>query len=319
MKYTTHKPPVSIQHFLSISQNIAEKDFIILQNCSWLFSCISCDGRPFSYKRHVKVSTHGNEISKKLKSLSEELLKIKLKNTVTMQQEKLSGEKTQTIQKEQMELREVQQSLRLKEEEMSKLQEHLEATVQKLEREINLLQCKRHRAHLIHQQYPVAICLGPVLYSTVCRLCTALLSLSMPHPVSSALASDNYSKIFVPTIRMNTASLIPRVPGRGLQVHFNPMVSNSTSSPVCDSKVVPSTSTPTMTAASTKMESVGSDMKYLQKRDGSNAVLTQGVPLQMASYPSNGVLTRTPVSKPGNPLPRVSAYFPGQQPRPPAS
>uniref|UniRef100_A0A4W3IGK2 Spindle assembly abnormal protein 6 homolog n=1 Tax=Callorhinchus milii TaxID=7868 RepID=A0A4W3IGK2_CALMI len=81
-----------------------------------------------------------NEIIKKLQGDMKKLMeKIKLKNTVTMQQEKLIGEKTQTIQKEQMELREVQQSLRLKEEEMSKQQEHLEATVQKLEESKQLL------------------------------------------------------------------------------------------------------------------------------------------------------------------------------------
>ncbi|XP_007898184.2 spindle assembly abnormal protein 6 homolog isoform X1 [Callorhinchus milii] len=282
-----------------------------------------------------------NEIIKKLQGDMKKLMeKIKLKNTVTMQQEKLIGEKTQTIQKEQMELREVQQSLRLKEEEMSKQQEHLEATVQKLEESKQLLKTNENVISWLNKQLnenklasmqgtpgsfdPSTISSGNlsrpgVVQNSLQALYSTPFSLPMPHPVSSALASDNYSKIFVPTIRTNTASLIPRVPGRGLQVHFNPMVSNSTSSPVCDSKAVPSTSTPTMTAASTKMESVGLDMKYLQKRDGSNTVLTQGVPLQMASYPSSAVSTRPPVSKPGNPPPRVSAYFPGQQPRLPAS
>lgn len=47
--------------------------------------------------------------------------KIKLKNTVTMQQEKLLGEKTQMLQKEQQELAEVQQALRHKEEEVINL------------------------------------------------------------------------------------------------------------------------------------------------------------------------------------------------------
>lgn len=44
--------------------------------------------------------------------------KLKLKNTVTIQQEKLLAEKEERLQKEQRELQEAGQSLRMKEEEV---------------------------------------------------------------------------------------------------------------------------------------------------------------------------------------------------------
>lgn len=44
--------------------------------------------------------------------------KLKLKNTVTIQQEKLLAEKEEKLQKEQKELQDVVQSLRIKEQEV---------------------------------------------------------------------------------------------------------------------------------------------------------------------------------------------------------
>ena len=44
--------------------------------------------------------------------------KLKLKNTVTIQQEKLLAEKEEKLQKEQKELQDVGQSLRIKEQEV---------------------------------------------------------------------------------------------------------------------------------------------------------------------------------------------------------
>lgn len=44
--------------------------------------------------------------------------KLKLKNTVTIQQEKLLAEKEEKLQKEQKELQDVEQSLRIKEQEV---------------------------------------------------------------------------------------------------------------------------------------------------------------------------------------------------------
>lgn len=47
--------------------------------------------------------------------------KLKLKNTVTIQQEKLLAEKEERLQKEQRELQEMGQSLRTKEQEVLRL------------------------------------------------------------------------------------------------------------------------------------------------------------------------------------------------------
>ncbi|KAF6075816.1 SAS-6 centriolar assembly protein [Phyllostomus discolor] len=81
-----------------------------------------------------------NEIIKKLQGDLKTLMgKLKLKNTVTIQQEKLLAEKEEKLQKEQKELQDVGQSLRNKEQEVCKLQEQLEATVQKLEESKQLL------------------------------------------------------------------------------------------------------------------------------------------------------------------------------------
>ncbi|XP_073666499.1 spindle assembly abnormal protein 6 homolog isoform X4 [Tursiops truncatus] len=81
-----------------------------------------------------------NEIIKKLQGDLKTLMgKLKLKNTVTIQQEKLLAEKEEKLQKEQKELQDVVQSLRIKEQEVCKLQEKLEATVQKLEESKQLL------------------------------------------------------------------------------------------------------------------------------------------------------------------------------------
>ncbi|XP_037355342.1 spindle assembly abnormal protein 6 homolog isoform X3 [Talpa occidentalis] len=81
-----------------------------------------------------------NEIIKKLQGDLKTLMgKLKLKNTVTIQQEKLLAEKEEKLQKEQKELQDVGQSLLIKEQEVCKLQEQLEATVQKLEESKQLL------------------------------------------------------------------------------------------------------------------------------------------------------------------------------------
>lgn len=60
-----------------------------------------------------------NEIIKKLQGNLKTLMsKLKLKNTVTIQQEKLLAEKEEKLQKEQKELQDVGQSLRIKEQEV---------------------------------------------------------------------------------------------------------------------------------------------------------------------------------------------------------
>ncbi|XP_031231128.1 spindle assembly abnormal protein 6 homolog isoform X2 [Mastomys coucha] len=81
-----------------------------------------------------------NEIIKKLQGDLKTLMgKLKLKNTVTIQQEKLLAEKEEMLQKERKESQDAGQSLRAKEQEVCRLQEQLETTIQKLEESKQLL------------------------------------------------------------------------------------------------------------------------------------------------------------------------------------
>ncbi|XP_072367487.1 spindle assembly abnormal protein 6 homolog isoform X3 [Scyliorhinus torazame] len=119
-----------------------------------------------SKKKQVQVE----QLEATVKSLSEELLKankiikelqmdlktlmgkLKLKNTVTVQQEKLLSEKEKQLQKEQRELQEAQQFLQLKGEEVSKLQEQLEGTMVKLEESKELLKTNENVITWLNKQ-----------------------------------------------------------------------------------------------------------------------------------------------------------------------
>eukprot|EP00076_Gallus_gallus_P024050 XP_015146099.1 spindle assembly abnormal protein 6 homolog isoform X2 [Gallus gallus] len=94
-----------------------------------------------------------NEIIKKLQGDLKTLMsKLKLKNTVTIQQEKLLAEKEERLQKEQRELQETGQSLRMKEQEVCKLQEQLETTIQKLEESKQLLKTNENVITWLNKQ-----------------------------------------------------------------------------------------------------------------------------------------------------------------------
>ncbi|KFR13458.1 Spindle assembly abnormal protein 6, partial [Opisthocomus hoazin] len=94
-----------------------------------------------------------NDIIKKLQGDLKTLMsKLKLKNTVTIQQEKLLAEKEERLQKEQRELQEMGQSLRMKEQEVCKLQEQLETTVQKLEESKQLLKTNENVITWLNKQ-----------------------------------------------------------------------------------------------------------------------------------------------------------------------
>uniref|UniRef100_H3AYF9 Spindle assembly abnormal protein 6 homolog n=1 Tax=Latimeria chalumnae TaxID=7897 RepID=H3AYF9_LATCH len=94
-----------------------------------------------------------NEILKKLQGDMKTLMaKLKLKNTVTIQQEKLLAEKEEKLQKGQNELQSVHQTLGLKEEEISKLQEQLEAMLQKLEESKQLLKTNENVITWLNKQ-----------------------------------------------------------------------------------------------------------------------------------------------------------------------
>uniref|UniRef100_A0A8C2CDJ1 Spindle assembly abnormal protein 6 homolog n=1 Tax=Cyprinus carpio TaxID=7962 RepID=A0A8C2CDJ1_CYPCA len=126
-----------------------------------------------------KNSVEGNVESKQVqvskleatvKSLSEELIKangiikklqgdlkalvgkIKVKNTVTVSQEKILQETTEKLQREQRELQDAQQRLRQREEEVTKLKEQLDATVQKLDESREVLKTNENVITWLNKQ-----------------------------------------------------------------------------------------------------------------------------------------------------------------------
>ncbi|XP_063769781.1 spindle assembly abnormal protein 6 homolog isoform X2 [Pseudophryne corroboree] len=223
-----------------------------------------------------------NEIIKKLQTDMKRLVdKIKLKNAVTMQQEKVLGEKNQMLQKEQLELTNVKHTLKLKEDEVLKLQEQLDNTTEKLEESKQLLKTNENVISWLNKQLnenKIANLQGPqVLYE-------------MPGSVKTISPISNLGTI------------------QNSQVRFN--IHSADCDPTSEPRPVPTTSTPIL--PSTSCDPAGLDLKYL-KRNGSvpTKVLKNGNAPNTA--PARPALTKSGSS------PILSAYFPGQQPRLPAS
>ncbi|XP_067424984.1 spindle assembly abnormal protein 6 homolog isoform X2 [Emydura macquarii macquarii] len=273
-----------------------------------------------------------NEIIKKLQGEMKKLMeKMKLKNAVTMQQEKILGEKEQALQKERMELNNVKKALQQKEEEVLKLQEQLDTTVQKLEESKKLLKTNENVISWLNKQlnenkiasmhgasdHGDMQCAGSVTNSAALQnglprlpLYNNPFSVSvMPPPISSASLSNNY-KGSVP-LRMNIPCVVTSAARYNPQVRIN-LSAGSSSTPLPETRPCPPTSTPLVPPNSGHVEPPALDMKYLMK-DG-NLPLRGLKPLSVAST----VLSRTMLSKQGKP-PVISAYFPGQQTRLPAS
>ncbi|XP_069481772.1 spindle assembly abnormal protein 6 homolog [Ambystoma mexicanum] len=226
-----------------------------------------------------------NEIIKKLQGDMKKLMeKIKLKNTVTMQQEKLLGEKEQALQKETFELSNVKQALNQKVEEALKIQEQLDKTVEKLEESKQLLKTNENVISWLNKQLN-------------------------ENKIASLQGTGGQSEV---QSSVKSGPIASNLTGmqNGL-VRFN-LSSNTVGSPSLDSRLIPTTSTPLAAPTSEHVDRPGLDMKYLNKNCG--------IPIR-APNPSNGpgtVPSRPTLSRQGS-LPTMSAYFPGQQPRLPAS
>ncbi|KAG6936291.1 spindle assembly abnormal protein 6 -like protein [Chelydra serpentina] len=273
-----------------------------------------------------------NEIIKKLQGEMKKVMeKMKLKNAVTLQQEKILGEKEQTLQKEKLELNNAKQALQQKEDEVLKLQEQLDITVQKLEESKQLLKTNENVISWLNKQlnenkiasvhgasgHSDMPCAGSAANSAAMQngLPRLLLYNSpfsvpvMPPPIRTASLSNNY-KGSVP-LRMNIPCEVTSATRYNPQVRIN-LSADSTSTPLHETRRCPPTSTPLVPPNSGHVEPPGLDMKYL-KKDG-NLPLRGLKPLSVAST----VLSRTMLPKQRNP-PVISAYFPGQQTRLPAS
>ncbi|NXG23760.1 SAS6 protein, partial [Grallaria varia] len=257
-----------------------------------------------------------NEIIKKLQGDLKTLLsKLKLKNTVTIQQEKLLGEKEEILQKEQRELQEVGQSLRMKEQEVCKLQEQLENTIQKLEESKQLLKTNENVISWLNRQLS-EVQMAKRLDTSASthgggrsaasphgmpdRPC--FISSGINHPISPLYPFQNFLE---PTHSKNTSSQCP-VPKAGtFFVQFNTQLSKLNR--CSDAQAVAATSHP---ANKENGDHLGLESKYFKKKDDS-------IPLRGLSQNTlNSEYLRPYLPTKAQPLPKAagtpaSAYFPG--------
>ncbi|NXF71864.1 SAS6 protein, partial [Sclerurus mexicanus] len=264
-----------------------------------------------------------NEIIKKLQGDLKTLMsKLKLKNTVTIQQEKLLGEKEERLQKEQRELQEMGQSLRMKEQEVCKLQEQLENTMQKLEESKQLLKTNENVISWLNRQLS-EVQMAKRLDTSASTHGGGRAAASphgMPdrpsfptsginHPISPLYAFQNFLE---PTHSKNANSQCP-VPKAStltffslpLQVQFNTHLSKLNR--CSDAQTVTATSHP---ANKENGDHLGLESKYFKKKDDS-------IPLRGLNQNTlNSDYLRPYLPAKAQPLPKAagtpaSAYFPG--------
>ncbi|NXS52024.1 SAS6 protein, partial [Brachypteracias leptosomus] len=260
-----------------------------------------------------------NEIIKKLQGDLKTLMsKLKLKNTVTIQQEKLLAEKEERLQKEQRELQEMGQSLRVKEQEVCKLQEQLEATVQKLEESKHLLKTNENVITWLNKQLnEVQMVKKPeTCASTHGGVRTAISPLGMPdrpsflssgisHPISPLCAFQNIPE---PTHNKIANSQCP-VPKAGTLfllfylIQFNMQLSKM------NQRSDVQTVTTSHPANKENGDNLGLESKYLKKND---SIPLRGLSQNTLSseYLKLYLPTKAQPSAKAAATP-ISAYFPG--------
>ncbi|MBN3315209.1 SAS6 protein, partial [Atractosteus spatula] len=270
-----------------------------------------------------------NEIIRKLQMDVKKLVeKTKLKNTVTMQQEILLGEKEQSLQKERQELTILKHELKQKEEEVSKLQDQLDATVQKLDESTDLLKTNENviswlnkqlnESKIASMQGPAGLCEPAFLASKTTVMQNNLQQLqavyssplpdSLMHPlVPAAQPTDKYSKICATLPGLQTPSLGPSIIRNGPQagisfVHFSPLPAPGPTAAMSG----PATSTPIIPQVSSS-DAPGLDVKYLQKSAPVKALKS------LITGPNKPLVTNR-----GKPQ-AISSYFPRQRSKLPAS
>ncbi|XP_009645804.2 spindle assembly abnormal protein 6 homolog [Egretta garzetta] len=252
-----------------------------------------------------------NEIIKKLQGDLKTLMsKLKLKNTVTIQQEKLLAEKEERLQKEQRESQEMGQSLRMKEQEVCKLQEQLETTIQKLEESKQLLKTNENVITWLNKQLN-EIQMAKKLEasaSTHGGVRTAISPHSMPdrpsfpssginHPVSPLYTFQNFSEP-AHNKNLNSQYPVPKIP-------FNAQLSKTTR--CSDALTVTAASHP---ANKENGDNLGLEAKYFKKKD-------ESVPLRgLTQNTVNSEFLKPYLPTKAQPSPKAtvtpaSAYFPG--------
>ncbi|NWR07577.1 SAS6 protein, partial [Paradoxornis webbianus] len=258
-----------------------------------------------------------NEIIKKLQGDLKTLMsKLKLKNTVTIQQEKLLAEKEEKLQKEQRESQEMGQSLRMKEQEVCKLQEQLESTTQKLEESKQLLKTNENVITWLNRQLSEVQMAKKVDTPASAHAAgrAAGSPLGMPdrpsfhssgisHPISPLYAFQNFLE---PTHSKNGNSQCPAPKASTLTfVQLNSQLSKL--SRCSDAHTVPAAG---HAANKENGDQLGLESKYFKKKDDS-------IPLRGLSQNTlNSEYLRPYLPSKAQPSPKAagtpaSAYFPG--------
>ncbi|XP_075012501.1 spindle assembly abnormal protein 6 homolog isoform X2 [Calonectris borealis] len=311
-----------------LEQEIKDKDQLVIRTKEVLDA--TQEQKVVLEESTEKKQSHIEKLETTIKSLSAELLKklqgdlktlmskLKLKNTVTIQQEKLLAEKEERLQKEQRELQETGQSLRMKEQEVCKLQEQLETTIQKLEESKQLLKTNENVITWLNKQLN-EIQMAKKLEtsaSTHGGVRTAISPHGMPdrpsfpssginHPFSPVYAFQNFPE---PAHNKHVNSHCP-VP----KIQFNTQLSKTNR--CSDVQTVSATSHP---ANKENGDNLGLESKYFKKKDDS-------IPLQGLSqntlnsvscfcYSTEHLKPYLPTKAQPSPKAAVtpaSAYFPG--------
>nr|XP_015194784.1 PREDICTED: spindle assembly abnormal protein 6 homolog isoform X2 [Lepisosteus oculatus] len=221
-----------------------------------------------------------NEIIKKLQDDVKMLVgKLKLKNSVTVQQEKVLSETEQLLQKEQREVQEARQALKQRDEEVSKLQEQLEATVQKLAESKELLKTNENVITWLNKQLNEN-------------------QITRKH--------ENLGMFETPPGMTSSGGFRAGISSQNVMVQFNPVISKPIMSPVdmnCGSHSLQHGS-----SNKENGELLGLESKYLERRDDSiplRGIVPKKHLNKEAQKPSVNV-SQLP------PTPGFSAYFPGQ-------
>ncbi|KAL4674375.1 hypothetical protein H8959_018309 [Pygathrix nigripes] len=268
-----------------------------------------------------------NEIIKKLQGDLKTLMgKLKLKNTVTIQQEKLLAEKEEKLQKEQKELQDVEQSLRIKEQKVVNILNFCVVTIffphlfLKFMLLITWLNKELNENQLVRKQDVLGTSTTPPAHSSSNTIRSGISPnlnvvdgrLTYPtcgigYPVSSAFAFQN---TFPHSISAKNTSH----PGSGTKVQFNLPFTK----PNASLGDVQSGATISMPCSTDKEngEDLGLESKYLKKREDSIPLrgLSQNL-FSNSDHQRDGTLGALQASSKPTVLPLASsAYFPGQLP-----
>ncbi|XP_070602575.1 spindle assembly abnormal protein 6 homolog isoform X2 [Erythrolamprus reginae] len=260
-----------------------------------------------------------NEIIKKLQGDVKTLMnKLKLKNTVTVQQEKLLAEKEEKLHKEQKELQELESSLREKEQEICKLQEQLETTVQKLEESKHLLKTNENVITWLNKQLNEAqLTRKQEMLGTSTSSNTVSRTGSSPHSMADNRIMSLNSGLSYPISPLLAFQSFPEAAAvkntnqqvSGTKVHFNVQLSEMNRCLDAQSGI------PGLIGHSANKENgenLGLETKYLKKREdsiplrGLNQNTTQSTGYMKSSAPKKPQIPCKPAASS-----KTSAYFPG--------